>query len=53
MLDFVSANKFQIGDSWSPYFKIIQLIDFLNVVIFVYCFSDQHNTMIGKTVNKY
>ena len=32
VLDFVSANKFQIGDSWSPYFKVITLIDFLNVV---------------------
>jgi hypothetical protein len=29
---FVYANKFQIDDRWSPYSKIITLIDFLNVV---------------------
>jgi len=35
VLDFVSANKFQIGDRWSPYFKIITLIDFWNVIFYI------------------
>jgi hypothetical protein len=53
VLDFVSAYKFQIGDRWSPYFKIIPLIGFLNVVFDICCFSDEYNIMIRKTVNKY